>query len=184
MKQLVLAAAVAVAASGGSPLGADWWSHAKSGLQFQMVAALTECMHWDRGEAVARNVNYLDRQDFVTRYYASHHDGASIERVLSREPNGRDKPDDGGAEWTEARGGFDGEYWGQMSGEEQQTFILGYLSCRTGAVPAPDKVRSVATKVDAWFNDGKHANARTHAKIADALATLGVVAPRAHHAKR
>ncbi len=110
-----------------------WWRTQSDGERVQFLAGFIDCYANDLGDQ--NNTfpeSWYTYAPRISKYYNSHPGELSrpVIRVLFEVRSAHQpKPLEGGEVWTGKHWFFDGEYWGQLTKDEQVAFVDGYLSC-------------------------------------------------------
>jgi len=147
----------------------NWWKQADNDAQDGMISGLVDCLHWEKHQ----NLPNLSRPDFilkVSRYYGQHPASITLDAALLALPKTAPPSQPGGEHYGEKHGYFDGMYWVEVSTEQREAFVLGYLFCKTGSAQAMGAIAHAVEKVDQWYESNPK---KDDTKIADVLDKVG-----------
>ena len=118
-----------------------WWLKSDIEERAGFLNGVADCMTWT---AHKKGFNATPEQltDRITKFYASHPDGASLSiidvwRRLDDQPQPSTRAEGQGETWKNAHWYLNGDWWSQVSKTQQFGFVEGYLWCLRTQVSAP-----------------------------------------------
>jgi hypothetical protein len=151
MKILLAVMLFAGVGYGQARLDGRWWNKAKEDERDGVVDGLIDCLRWDSGKDLPA-LSLAKFKEEISMFYKRKPLDTRIAQVLLSLPKSPQKPRAGGEDYSkEKHGYFDGQYWGTSTVEQQNGFVTGYLSCRTGIVPRKGLVNETVQRISKWY---------------------------------
>jgi len=118
-----------------------WWLKSDAEERAGLLNGVADCMTWTAHE---KGFNATPEQltGRVSKFYASHPEAATLSVIdVWRKLDDRPQPSTGtkgqGETWKNAHWYLNGDWWAQISEDQQLGFVEGYLWCLRTQVPAP-----------------------------------------------
>jgi hypothetical protein len=120
-----------------------WWLKSDAEERAGLLNGVADCMTWT---AHKKGFNATPEQltDRVSKFYASHPEAVTLSVIdVWRKLDDRPQPSTGtegqGGTWKNAHWYLNGDWWAQISEDQQLGFVEGYLWClRTQVLPPTD----------------------------------------------
>src|SRR5271165_3863518 len=118
-----------------------WWLKSDAEERAGFINGVADCMTWTVHE---KGFNATPEQltDRISKFYASHPEAAGLSVIdVWRKLDDRPQPSTGtegqGETWKNAHWYLNGDWWAQISEDQQLGFVEGYLWCLRTQVPPP-----------------------------------------------